>query len=117
MKWEDTMVAQYVYGDIAKSLWGEWEIIWEHDSNNTLSFLARRGHRYVLRSLDSNADEYEPDDVSSEEIRELLRRGAHWFESKSKLYEWLDCKEGQRLFSSHTAVIKELLDPPTVEVL
>lgn len=110
MKWEDTETSQSTHGDIAKSLWGEWDVIWEHISEDSNPiFLAHKSHRHVLCVLDNYND-----DMSEADIRAALQNRANWFNSKSEFCVWLEGPAGQRLYEIHTAAIKEAIDTPTV---
>src|ERR1700739_419908 len=47
--WSETIASQCRYGDVAESIWGDWDIIWEDseaDYQGHASILARKNNRY-----------------------------------------------------------------------
>jgi len=101
MKWEETIADECRYGDIAGTVWGDWDILWEDSEENWqghASFLAEKDGKYCFYEWwygsCSGCDTWEASGISGEDIAAEMKDTALWLDSKEALKKWLDMLEG-----------------------
>jgi len=95
MKWNETIASECRYGDIAGTIWKDWEIVWEDSENDYqghASFIATKDGKWSLYEWwygsCSGCDGWEADGKNEEEIAADMRKDAMWFGNFTELFEW-----------------------------
>ncbi len=101
MKWLETTADKCRYGEIARVIFGDWEILWEDSEANYqghASILAKKDNQYAFYEWwygsCSGCDGWEADDATDAQIEKEMRDTTIWFESKQELKNWLDRLDG-----------------------
>lgn len=101
MKWNQTVADSCRYGEVARRIWGDWEILWENsesDYQGHASFLAQRGKRYCFYEWwygsCSGCDGWEAAGKDDDAVEREMRETALWLDSEAALRKWLDSLEG-----------------------
>jgi len=92
MNWNDTVAASCRYGDIARKIWGDWNIVWENsesDYQGHASFLAEKDGQYCFYEWSygscSGCDNWEAANFSDEQVEADMKDGALWLNSEKEL--------------------------------
>lgn len=108
MKWDETIASKCRYGEVAKTIWNDWNILWEDaedDWQGHASFLAEKDGAYCFYEWwygsCSGCDTWESAGLKGEDIAAEMRNTAMWFKDKDQLMRWLEMLEGNPI-SNHT---------------
>jgi len=100
MDWTETTASYCRYSGVAKRIWGDWDILWEHSYatwQGEANFFAKKGHRYCAYSWAygscSGCDAWEAAGLTDKEIEAAMRKGAMWITGKEALKRWLEMLE------------------------
>jgi len=101
MKWAETTANKCRYGDVAATIWGDWDILWEDsesDYQGHATILAAKDGRYCFYEWwygsCSGCDGWESDGLTDEQIVAEMRDTALWLDDEAMLRNWLDMLEG-----------------------
>jgi len=101
MKWDETIASSCRYGDVAGTIWGDWNIIWEDskaDYQGHASFVAERKGKYCFYEWwygsCSVCDTWEAQSLSDDGIAAEMKDTALWMDNKKALLTWLDMLTG-----------------------
>lgn len=98
MKWDDTIASKCRYGDVAGTIWGEADILWEDSEANY------QGHATILAKMPDGrysfyewwygscggCDQWEDDSLHDDQIADHMRKDAKWFEDRGDLNQYLE---------------------------
>jgi hypothetical protein len=89
MEWHETIASKCRYGDIAKKIWEDWNILWEDsedDYQGHATILAEGGGKYSFYEWwygsCSGCDTWEAANMSDEDVEKEMRDTAIWFDSE-----------------------------------
>lgn len=95
MKWDKTTASKCRYGDVAGTIWGDWDILWEESESGyqgSARFFARNGDEVCYYEWDygscSGCDGWEAAGATDEKIADEMRRDAMWFKGVKDLESW-----------------------------
>ncbi len=107
MKWKETIAYECRYGDIAETIWREWDILQEDSKagyQGHASFLAEKDDKYCFYEWWYGScigcDTWESSGMTDEAIAGEMKETALWLDSKDALKKWLDMLEGNPI-SNH----------------
>ena len=96
MKWNESQASLARYADLAKRLWGDWEILWEDcdiSYSGHADFIAMKEGKYSAYRWSygscSGCDRREGEDLSDEQIVDEMRKEARWFNDREGILAWL----------------------------
>lgn len=108
MKFDKTIAAQCRYGEVASTIWSDWNVLWEDsesDYHGHASFLAEKDGEFCFYEWDygscSGCDTWESLEWTDEQVAEEMRRTALWMKSEVELKRWLEMLEGNVPNSSY----------------
>lgn len=108
MKWIETEASDCRYGDVAGTIWCNWDILWEDSDvgyQGHASFLAEKDGEYCFYEWwygsCSGCDSWEAAEFTTKAIRDEMVDTALWLEDKDALLRWLAMLESNVPISHH----------------
>ena len=82
-KFNESVAANCRYGDLAESIWGDWDLVWERscdDYQGSANFLIHKNGKFVAYQWDygscSGCDTWEAAEMSVEQVVHEMKRDA-----------------------------------------
>lgn len=109
MNWNETTASRCRYGDVAETIWGDWDIIWEDsmaDYQGHASFVAAKDGKYSFYEWHygscSGCDGWEAAGLSDKQIADEMKDSALWLNGKAAMLDWLERLEGGNPISNYS---------------
>jgi hypothetical protein len=101
MKFKETDACNCRYGDIAKKVWGDWDVVYEdsyNDYQGHATLVVTKGGAYCFYEWYygscSGCDDWEARGLSDDQIEMEMRGSAMWLKDEVAMKTWLEMLQG-----------------------